>query len=178
VKILEAITLRAREQGMEFLLAGGHAVIVHGYQRVTFDVDLTVRRADRDRWLELMRTLGFTSFHEGPAFLQFNSPPGERLPVDLIFSNDDTFRQLQAAAVPNPQGPSLPSVISLRHLLAMKCHAIKHGHAGRVVKDVDDVIHLFMANRLDPGRAEWREVILKYGTEELYEKLRQVCTAG
>ena len=86
VQLLEAITDRAREQGLELLLAGGHAVIVHGHQRVTFDVDLAIRRADRDPWLELMADFGFTMFHEGPAFLQFNPPPGERLPVDLIYT--------------------------------------------------------------------------------------------
>ena len=175
MSLLEVIAARAGEKNLPSLLANGHAVIVHGYQRTTFDVDLTIRRADRDQWLELMLDLGFVLFHEGPAFLQFNPPPGERLPVDLMFSNEQTFDQLRAAALPNPQGAKFPPVISLRHLIAMKCHAIKHGHAGRVVKDVDDVIHLFMANRLDPNDAGWRETILKYGSAELHKKLVQTC---
>lgn len=177
MRILEGITLRAKEHGLEFLLAGGHAVIAHGYQRTTFDVDLVVRSADRERWMELMRAAGYSLFHAGPAFLQFNPPAGERQPVDLICTNDRTFGQLQAGAIPNPQAPP-PLIISLRHLIAMKCHAIKNGHAGRVVKDVDDVIHLFMANRLDPGSEEWREIMLKHGTPELYEKLRRIIGSG
>ena len=40
-------------------------------------------------------------------------------------------------------------VVSLEHLLALKCHAIKHGHPGRVEKDVDDVLGLVRANLLD-----------------------------
>lgn len=157
------------------MLVGGHAVIAHGYQRTTFDVDLAVRRADRDQWLEFMKALGFALFQEGPAFLQFNPPTGERLPVDLLCLNEETFSQLQASAATHPLSSSHPPVVSLQHLIAMKCHAIKHGHAGRVVKDVDDVIHLFLANRLEPGEAEWRETILKYGTQELFEKLQRVC---
>ena len=169
---------RAADRKLEFLLVGGHAVIVHGYQRTTFDVDLAIRRADRERWLEVTRDLGFVLFHEGPNFLQFNPPPGEPLPVDLMFTSDDTFAKLRAGALPNPQGAAYPLVVCLRHLLAMKCHAIKHGHSGRIVKDADDVIHLFQANRLDPQQAEWRELVLQFGTAELYEKLQRICPPG
>jgi hypothetical protein len=174
VKLLETIVLRAEERGLEALLAGGHAVMVHGYERTTFDADLLIRRTDREKWLALMRDLGFALFHEGPAFLQFNPPPNERLPVDLMFANQQTFDLLRDAALPNPLGGTWPRVVSLRHLLAMKCHAIKHGHAGRLVKDVDDVIHLFQINRLNPDAPEWRELVLKYGTEELHQKLRRI----
>jgi hypothetical protein len=111
VQLLEAITNRAKEEGLELLLAGGHAVIVHGYQRVTFDVDLAIRRTDRDRWLELMRTLGFTLFQEGPAFIQFNPPPGERLPVDLIHLDDE---QIPAASRRLAAKPA-DAIRALRH---------------------------------------------------------------
>lgn len=176
MNLLETITVRAAEKKLPFLLAGGHAVIVHGYQRTTFDVDLVIPRPDRDAWLELMKGLGYTLFHEGPAFLQLNPPSGGRWqPVDLAFLNRETFDRLRADSLPNPLGPAFPSVVSLRHLVAMKCHAIKHGHPGRVVKDMDDVINLFMANRLNPAQTEWRELVLKYGTSELQEKLVRVC---
>jgi hypothetical protein len=36
------------------------------------------------------------------------------------------------------------------HLLALKCHAVRHGHAGRIAKDAEDVIQLIRINRLDP----------------------------
>ena len=61
------------------------------------------------------------------------------------------------------------------HLLALKCHAIKHGHAGRIVKDAEDVIRLTQNNRLDPNARTVRELFLKHGTEELYEKVRRAC---
>ena len=65
-----------------------------------------------------------------------------------------------------------------RHLLAMKCHAIKHGHSGRVVKDADDVIRLVLSNRLNLSDPEVRELFLKHGTVDLYEKVRRVTEAG
>ena len=157
------------------LLAGGHAVIAHGYQRTTFDTDLVVRRTDRVQWLELMQEIGFRLFREGQVFLQFNPPAGAHAAVDLMLSNDDTFRQLRAESLANPLHSSYPRVVSLRHLVAMKCHALRHGHSGRTVKDADDVIHLFLANRLDPGAPEWQELVQKYGTEAFYKKLKRIC---
>ena len=49
--------------------------------------------------------------------------------------------------------------------------AIRHGHPGRVEKDVDDVIGLVRANRIDVAESQWRELFLKYGPSELHEKL-------
>jgi len=53
--------------------------------------------------------------------------------------NDETFTKLVADSVPGPPGLSEVKLVSLRHLLALKCHAIKNGHSGRIVKDADDV---------------------------------------
>ena len=51
----------------------------------------------------------------------------------------------------------------------------KHGHAGRIVKDAEDVIRLIQNNSLDPDAQTVRELFLKHGTEELYEKVRTAC---
>ena len=67
-------------------------------------------------------------------------------------------------------------MVSLLHLLALKCHAIKHGHAGRIVKDADDVIRLVGVNGLDVTQPELKELLLKHGPEDLYEKLRRLST--
>lgn len=179
MKEIAAIAERAAAKNLSVLVAGGLAVEVHGYQRKTFDADLVIRRADRDAWLELMHKLGFSVFREGPVFLQMNPPDESDLPlVDLMAMNDDTFSKLAATSIPNPYGPAFPRIISLESLVAMKCHAIRNGHPGRVVKDADDLIHLFMANRLDPEAKDWRDLILKFGTQELYEKLRRVCKSS
>ena len=179
MKEIVAIAERAGRKHLQLLVAGGLAVEVHGYQRKTFDADLVIRRTDRDAWLELMREMGFAVLLEGPVFLQLNPPEESELPpVDLMFMNDDTFDKLAATAISNPYGPELPRIVSLESLVAMKCHAIRHGHPGRVVKDADDLIHLFIANRLDPEADDWRKLILKFGSEELYEKLRRICKTG
>jgi hypothetical protein len=55
----QTISVAAREQGLGFLLIGGHAVSAHGYSRKTFDLDLLICRDDSKAWLEMMKELGF-----------------------------------------------------------------------------------------------------------------------
>jgi len=156
-------------------LGGGHAVITHGFPRSTFDLDLIVRRADQGKWLQVSRELGYVFHREGPTFLQFAAPDAASFPLDLMLVSDDTFSKLWAEAVPAPSSAPGVRVVSLVHLLALKCHAVKHGHRGRIVKDADDVIHLIQNNRLDPDSQLVREVFSKHGTKEFYEKVRQAC---
>ena len=84
---------------------------------------------------------------------------------------DDTFAKLAEASLPGSPATSDARVVSLWHLLAMKCHAIKHGGAGRIVKDADDLIHLVQVNGLDVREPELKSLLLKHGTEDLYDKL-------
>ena len=168
----------AGERGLGFVLAGGHAVIAHGHPRNTFDLDLIIRRVDRTPWEELARSVGYTFHREGPTFLQFNPPSRDILPLDLMLVGEDTFAKLAADAVPAPASATGAKVVSLRHLLALKCHAIKHGHQGRIVKDADDVIRLVLANHLDLDEPGIRDLLLKHGTTELYEKVRRLCKQG
>jgi hypothetical protein len=171
------ISSAAKAKGIPFLLAGGHAVIAHGFPRSTFDLDLIIRGSDGPQWRRVLKEMDYTLHHEGPAFVQFNPPNAEMFPVDLMLVNENTFEKLWTDAVPSPAWPEV-KVVSLMNLLALKCHSIKHGHPGRVVKDADDVIRLIQNNRLDPESRELRELFLKHGTEEFYEKVRRASAQG
>jgi hypothetical protein len=178
VSTLQTIAARASKLGLDFLLAGGHEVISHGHSRTTFDLDLIVCRSDRDRWLELARSLKYKPHRKGPTFVQFDPPDPGSMPLDLMLVNERTFPKLMAEAVPASPALRAVKVVSIRHLLALKCHAIKHGHKGRIVKDVDDVINLVQVNRLNINAPDIRELFLKHGTSELYEKVQRICRQG
>lgn len=169
--ILTVLAERARERGLPFLLIGGHAVIAHGYPRNTFDLDLVVPRPALGEWRGLVLALGYTLHGEGPTFVQFNPPDAVTLPLDLMIVSEATYRQFASAAVDAPISAPGIRAVCLDHLLALKAHAIRHGHPGRVEKDFDDVIGLLRANRLDPSTPHWHDLFLKYGSPELYEKL-------
>jgi hypothetical protein len=107
--------------------------------------------------------------------VQFNHPKAESFPLDLMLVNDNTFSNLRADAVPAPSAIPGVSVVSLMHLLALKCHAVKHGHKARIVKDAEDVIQLIQKNGLDLEAQEIRDLFRKHGTSEFYEKVRKAC---
>ena len=176
MSLLTTITETANDAHLRFLIAGGHAVIAHGYARTTFDVDLIVPRGDRDPWLRLANGLGYTLHHEGSTFVQLNPDAGDGMPLDLMLVNPETFEKLVADSVPAPTGVPRARVVSLRNLLALKCHAIKHGHPGRIVKDADDVLNLLQINRVDLNEPEVRDIFLKHGTSEFYEKAKRICS--
>lgn len=175
VKELEKIAARAAEEEVPFLLAGGHAVITHGFARSTFDLDLIVRRSDLEKWLVLAQALGYQLSRQGPAFVQFDHPDADSFPLDLMLVNDDTFSKLRAGAIPAPTDATGVWVVSLLHLLALKCHAVKHGHRRRIVKDAEDVIQLISKNKLDPDAQIIRDLFRTHGTPEFYEKVRRAC---
>ncbi len=175
---LEIICERVQRENLPFLLAGGHAVVVHGYARTTFDLDFITDRDSRERWLRVLAHGGLTLYHEGPTFVQFSPPSGQHWPVDLMFVNASTFQKLDAESVTAEIGRASVKVVSLLHLIALKCHAIRHGHSGRVIKDTDDLVRLIEVNRLQVEEPKLREIVLQHGSAEIYEKLRRIFPTG
>ncbi|MEO7297182.1 MAG: hypothetical protein ABI042_01250 [Verrucomicrobiota bacterium] len=173
MSLLLDISQLAASRGLPFLLIGGQAVISHGFQRSTFDLDLMILQTDQEKWIDLLKQLGQKKISEGPTFLQFESITLDAIPVDLMLVNATTFEKMSAESIAVQDGEKILRTVSLAHLVALKCHAIKFGHSGRVEKDVDDLIGLGKANSLNWSENRWREIILKHGTKELYEKLER-----
>lgn len=96
------IALRAAENNLPFLLAGGHAVIAHGHSRSTFDIDLVIQRGDLNRWKALALEMGYKLLHEGPIFSQFEAPTEKAAPLDFMIVNEQTFSKLALEATPAP----------------------------------------------------------------------------
>ncbi len=161
----------AKVRGLPFLVIGGHAVILHGFPRNTFDLDLMVLRENREQWVEVLKELGQETISETSTFLQFESPTQKNLPVDLMLSSPATFEKMSIESLMAHQEGNI-KMVSLRHLVALKSHAVKFGHVGRIEKDVDDLIGLGKANNLNWNDSEWRGIILKHGNKELYERLQ------
>jgi len=172
---IRVISQKAAEQKLPFLLIGGYAVMAHGFARSTYDLDFLIRKNQTDDWRQLLERLGFKIHFAGPTFLQFDPPPGERLPLDVMFVNDETFNQMQADAKRIEAEGSTTNVVSLHHLIALKCHAIRHGNPHRALKDIEDLVQLAKINKLDLNEPSLRDIILKHGTAELYEKLKHEC---
>ncbi len=173
--VLQTIAEKAQQAGLPFLIIGGYAVMAHGFVRSTADLDLLVQASLRQRWRELLEGLGMTMHREAISFLQFNPPPTARLPVDVMCVADEVFKKMQSVSEQKRLGGVSLAVVSLLHLVALKCHAIQHGPSLRKIKDTEDLIQLIRINRLDLNEPELRAIILKHGKDELHEKLRRAC---
>jgi hypothetical protein len=171
----QELNLQAREHKLDFLVIGGLAVIFHGYSRDTADLDLLVRRDNRTPWLELFARMSYTIYEERKAFVQLSPPKAGAWPVDLMFVADATFDPILVSAIPVEMFGAAVKIPILEHLIALKLHALKHGHIRRYLKDWLDVENLVRIHSLDLKTEEWRQIFLKYGTMEIYEKISRLA---
>jgi hypothetical protein len=124
---------------------------------------------------QLLGDLGMTVKNDAANFVQFDPQDKSGMDVDLMFVSEDVFGRLEQAAVEATVEGTQVRVVSLLHLIALKCHALQHSKSLRRLKDMDDLVQLVLINRLDLNEPELRATILKHGNTEIYEKLRHAC---
>ena len=173
IAILNSIS---QNNGLDFLIIGGFAVVHHGYPRETADLDLLIRKSARQDWLGLFTSLGYQVVRDGDVFLQLSPSDANMWPVDLMLVNDSTFDKMQGQAVEAGFHGTLGPIPSAEHLLALKVHALKNARIHRFLKDFQDVEGIIRKNQFDLNSETIRQIILKYGSVELYEKIRRACS--
>jgi len=171
VSFFATIHEEAVRRKLRFLVIGGLAINHYGYMRDTSDLDFFVGQDDRVAWLELLKDLGYASFNDGGNFIQYDPPAQNAWPVDLMLVQEKTFKLIFDAGQDADLFRVKTRVPSLEHLIALKLHALRHGHIGRYLKDFLDVEYLMRINKLDIKSKNIRELFDKYGTPDLYEKI-------
>lgn len=172
---IRELAKKANEDGISFLVIGGYAVLAHGYTRTTDDLDLITCHEQREAWSKLLAGFGMIIKNEAAAFLQFDPANKTGMKVDLMFVSREVFAQLEQAAVEAEIEETHVKVVALVHLIALKCHALQHSKSLRRLKDMDDLIHLILINRLDLNEPQLRATIMKHAGLETYENLRYAC---
>jgi len=160
--------------GLHFLLVGGHAVGQHGYGRMTEDVDLLIAAEEKEAWHELAAAAGYRLFRDGGNFSQWEAPDDQTDDLDFMIVNAGTFTKLQAESVSAQLFGLEMRIPRLEHLLALKFHALRGNKAIRSLKDMDDVINLIEINRLDVFSEEFKALTLRYGDQEILDKLQAI----
>lgn len=87
-KYLNLISL-FNEEGVEYVVLGGHAVIAHGYLRTTGDIDIFVRPSDENA-TRLLRALYRYGYRDG----EFEHRDFTQTPNYLSFSRYDEWIDL------------------------------------------------------------------------------------
>jgi hypothetical protein len=171
VNLFETIDLETRKRHLQFLIIGGLAINQYGFSRETADLDLLVCADDRAQWFELFAKFGYGIFNDGGSFIQFSPPEQSAWPVDLMLVQQKTFQPMRDVSREVDFYGITARIPSLEHLLALKLHALKNTRLHRFLKDFLDVENLIRINQIDIGSENIRQLFLRYGTIELYEKI-------
>ena len=169
-----ALAAKAADEGLEAVLVGGNAVNLHAYSRTTFDVDLLVPEEQAERWLAFFSRHGYSVFHRTPNFIRAHlaADPAGALPVDLMLADAQTFSKIAQASSTAEIGRGLTLRIpSPLHLIAMKLHALRSPHRLAHGVDLQDVTHLLRAAKIDVAGPEFAELMERYGSDEIRERI-------
>jgi predicted nucleotidyltransferase len=169
--ILENLVQFGSERKLEFMVIGGHAVISHGYSRRTLDLDILIPKGDGHVWKEYVLGLGYSLLFESENFFQCTAPELASWPLDFMMVKPETFSKFKSEAVPVLIQGVQVSVPSIKHLIALKLHAMKSGQRSRMFRDMDDVINLIQLSKMEVKGDEFKKLCQTYGSTELYEYL-------
>ena len=174
LELIEQLSRKAAERGLDFLIIGGHAMAHHGYARLTRDVDLLARETQRSSWRDVFEQLGYRVFGETDTFAQFSPGAVKSLPVDIMFVEDATWEKLRKEAVGKPAGGAKLLVPSPQHLVALKLFAAASPNRRHDAQDWADIAELVRLCRLDPSEPGFAGLVRRYGGEESLEKIRKL----
>ena len=160
--IFASVFLALNEAGVAFLVIGGHAVVLHGHLRNTFDLDLLIADSALATARSALNNLGYRTYFETDAFLQLQAP--ENLPpIDLMIVDDQTFDRIEATAnqkMLDGQQIRIPDAI---RLIALKLHATRDTARRTTETDWQDIVSLLMVTNRSLEDPELRFIIAQYG---------------
>jgi hypothetical protein len=158
--------LASQEPPLPYLVIGGYAVVAHGYSRMTIDIDLLVRRTDKLTWHDRCLKMGLRCIGQSNAFAQYD---GDDNRLDLMFVDMEAFDKMNDKSIPQDFGQVDAMIVGLDHLIALKLHASK---------DFNDIEMLARHHALPITSDHYKELFLKYGTQQIYETLQRCLKYG
>ncbi len=153
------------------ILIGGFAVNYYKVSRATGDVDILMMDEHFEKASSLLSLAGYKEVVRGHAFARFKSGQPLLMDLDVLFVDKETFSgMVNEAREVEIEGNKI-KVASLNHLIALKLHSLKNNFSHREDPDLRDIVRLIQENQMAMTKEEFRELCLKYGTQELYERV-------
>lgn len=165
---LERLARRLEREGIPYAVIGGMALNLHGYQRVTRDVDVLLTAEGLERFERLCVGRGYVAAFPGARKTFQDSET--RVPVEIITSGEyPGDGRPKAVAFPDPAASSVEvegiRVVALPTLIELKlASGLSAGHRLRDLADVQDLILILdlpleLADALDGSvREEYRRL--------------------
>ncbi len=169
--IFHLISDLTHEEGVSCVLIGGFAINYYRVTRQTADVDFLITKEDFDKIAGLLEKAGYKKALLQENFVQLQSSRLSLLDVDFMFVDQETLKKIKDEGKEITIARQKLIVPSLYHLIALKLHSIKFNTKIRLMKDFPDIINLIRINQIDIKDKKFKEVCLKYGTADLYQKI-------
>ncbi|MEK7849472.1 MAG: nucleotidyl transferase AbiEii/AbiGii toxin family protein [Candidatus Omnitrophota bacterium] len=171
--IFDLLSDISNKTGISFVLIGGFAVNYYKCARQTLDVDFLITEKDFEKILPCLESAGYKTDYRQDVFVRliFRKDDLLMMDIDFMFVDESTLARIgQDASKTRIAGCEL-RVPSLEHLIALKLHAARHNPKLRLSKDIPDIINLIRVNKIDVKTKKFKELCLKYGTEDIYNKI-------
>jgi len=156
-------------KGIDCLLIGGFAVNHYGYTRNTLDVDFMIVGSCVNDVRNIMTEAGYTNvdIRDNVAFFS-REDEGKSMRVDFLRVDESTLKHLLDGSVMTKIRNRELRVPDLKHLLAMKVHALAQDTARRMGKDLPDIAYLSVINGLD-CEEDIKPLCEQFGTPDVYK---------
>lgn len=161
-------------EGAVCVLIGGFAVNYYKVGRQTADVDFLITKEDFEKIIGLLKQAGYKLDYAHRFFVQLKSnEETDLMDLDFMFVDKETMHGI----IKDGQKVKIAGqefiVPSLNHLIALKLHSLKHNFKFRENRDLPDIIELVRINKMDIKSKKFQELCSKYGTEEIYRKIKE-----
>lgn len=157
------------KEGIRYAVIGGLAMQAWGASRFTKDVDVAVRRTDRDAVVGFAESLGYETLHLGEGYSNHHNPNRDFGRLDFMYLDDVTAQRVFDAAT-NKQivGDVIAPVASAEHLAMMKGLAIKSS-PDRIRYEGEDVRLLLNVPGVDKEAV--REYFDRHGLLKVFDAI-------
>jgi hypothetical protein len=115
------------ETGVEYAVIGGFALLAHGIERATFDLDFVTVRDCQDQLILALEQQGYETLHRSTGYSNHLHAEHDLGRVDFVYVDRATADQLIASAKQVEVLPGFEAKVPKpEHLAAMKVRALKN----------------------------------------------------
>jgi len=175
--IFATIFTTLHQAEVPFIVIGGHAVVLLGHFRNTFDLDLLLPESHLEIARDAFSLLGYHQYFETNAFLQLTAPAGLP-PLDLMVVDQTTFERLSRFTEKRTLDGEQIRVPNAVHLVALKLHATRDLTRRRSEIDWEDIVGVLRAANQNVDDLQFRAIVERYGGPGAFHEIKRRLAAS
>lgn len=154
------------------VLIGGFAINYYGVTGQTIDVDFLCTLDDYKKIQNFLGKEGYETYRKEENFIQLEDKKSGLMDIDFMFVDQSTLNEIKESGKEIEIAGQKFTIPSLFNLIALKLHSIKN-NPKREITDLPDIIRLIVKNSIDINSHDFKDLCLKYGTEDICERIRK-----